>query len=64
MSNPVAKNHIIKVTEDYIYKTGNHCNVLRFPTKKKIAELNAASGEDWFRSFLEPETLARMGKAK
>ena len=58
----VAKNHIIKVTEDYIYKWGNHRDVLRHPTKKKIAELNAVGGEDWYRSFLEPETLARMGK--
>jgi len=63
MSKPVvAKNHIIKVTEDYIYKWGNHRDVLRHPTKKKIAELNAVGGEDWYRSFLEPETLARMGK--
>ena len=62
MSAQVSKNHIIKVTESYVYKWGNHKDVLRHPTKKKIAELNTVSGEDWYLEFLEPETRARLGR--
>jgi len=54
----------LESNEDYTLKMGNGIDALRWPTKKKIAELMQAHGEDWYLAFLEPETRARKELGK
>ena len=61
-----VKPQIIKTTEDYVYMavSADRQTIHRYPTLKKKRELLAATGDQWYRKFLEPDTLARMEVVK